>query len=141
MNSTKKKALSIIALLVLAGGAALFLWNNNSSEPTTTPAATETASTVRASITVDGATYNTEIAEGSTLLAFMEKTQEETAFSFTGKNTEGIGFFVEEINGVTSTSEERSFWAYYVNGQQAQVGVSDYIVQSGDTIEWKKETY
>ena len=49
----------------------------------------------------------------------------------------GIGEFVESISGIKPDSKH--FWAFYVNGQQSQVGASSYQMKSGDKIEWKLE--
>lgn len=47
--------------------------------------------------------------------------------------------FVNAINGIKPG--DRQFWAFYVNGQQAQVGAKEYQTKSTDTIEWKLEAY
>ena len=49
----------------------------------------------------------------------------------------GAGEFVSEINGVAPDANH--FWSFYVNGEQSQVGASQYITKSTDTIEWKLE--
>ncbi|MBI5466716.1 MAG: DUF4430 domain-containing protein [Candidatus Kerfeldbacteria bacterium] len=36
---------------------------------------------------------------------------------------------------------DRQFWAYYVNGKQADVGAKEYQTKNGDQIEWKLESY
>ena len=38
-------------------------------------------------------------------------------------------------------SSQHEFWAFYVNGQMAQVGPADYKTKAGDKIEWKIEKY
>ncbi len=53
------------------------------------------------------------------------------------KSFSGIGEFVESINNKKPESDE--FWAFYVNGKQAQVGAGDYKPVNGDSIEWKLE--
>ncbi len=54
------------------------------------------------------------------------------------KSFSGVGEFVESINGVKADGK-KEFWAFYLNGQQAQVGASDYKPKNGDVIEWKVE--
>lgn len=48
------------------------------------------------------------------------------------------GPYVDSINGVVGGTEGK-YWAFYVNGQMAQVGAADYITKVGDKIEWKFE--
>jgi len=47
--------------------------------------------------------------------------------------------FVQSINGIKP--EPNQFWAFYVNGAQAQVGAGSYITKDGDQIEWKLESF
>jgi len=49
--------------------------------------------------------------------------------------------FITAINGRMADENKREFWAFYVNGVQAQVGAGTYVVKNNDTIEWKIETY
>lgn len=51
---------------------------------------------------------------------------------------EGANAFVTAINGY-SPDIKKEFWAFYVNGQQAQVGAGSYITKDTDTIEWRLE--
>lgn len=48
--------------------------------------------------------------------------------------------FGELVTGIDGLSaEESNFWAFYINGEQAQVGAGDYQTKPEDTIEWKLE--
>lgn len=47
--------------------------------------------------------------------------------------------FVNAING--RKPGDREFWAFYVNGKQAEVGAKDYATKTSDEIEWKLETF
>ena len=47
--------------------------------------------------------------------------------------------FVNVIDGIKPSDHQ--FWAFYVNGKQAEVGAKDYQTKNGDAIEWKLETY
>ncbi len=70
--------------------------------------------------------------EGTTALVLLkQKYQVET------KEFSGLGEFVQSINGQQAGSD--NFWAMYVNGALSQVGASQYITKSNDTIEWKLE--
>lgn len=54
------------------------------------------------------------------------------------KDFSGLGEFVVSIDGVTP-DPNRSFWSFYVNGSQSQVGASQYQTKASDVIEWKIE--
>jgi len=49
--------------------------------------------------------------------------------------------FITAIDGRSAAESKREFWAFYVNGKQADVGAGSYILKNNDTIEWKIETY
>ncbi|MEK7104171.1 MAG: DUF4430 domain-containing protein, partial [Patescibacteria group bacterium] len=59
--------------------------------------------------------------------------------NFQGKTSLGLGFFVEEINGLKNNPNENVYWIYYINNKAAQVGVSNYILKPNDIINWKYE--
>ena len=67
----------------------------------------------------------------------MTKLKSEGEVSFSGKEYSSMGFFVEEINGVKNDNLAGKYWIYYINGQSAQVGISNYIIKPNDLIEWK----
>lgn len=46
------------------------------------------------------------------------------------------------VNAIDSIKAgDHQFWAFYVNGKQAEVGAKDYQTKTGDAIEWKLESY
>jgi hypothetical protein len=62
---------------------------------------------------------------------------ENNDFDFSGREHSGLGFFVEKINDKNNTNF--SYWIYYINDRQAEVGVSSYVLQDGDIINWRLE--
>jgi len=64
---------------------------------------------------------------------------EKKPFAFTSKEYAGLGHFVESINGIKNNPQENKYWIYYINGQSAPVGISQYVLKKGDVIEWKFE--
>lgn len=48
-----------------------------------------------------------------------------------------LGAFVTSIDGVEPDSKH--FWAFYVDGQLAQVSASTYVTKNSEVIEWKLE--
>lgn len=59
----------------------------------------------------------------------------KASYNVETKTYDGIGEMVTGINGVTPDSKH--FWAFYVNGEQAQVGAGQYVTKSGDKVSWK----
>jgi len=47
--------------------------------------------------------------------------------------------FVTAIDGTKPGNQQ--FWAFYVNGKQAEVGAKDYQTHNTDSVEWKLEAY
>ena len=83
--------------------------------------------------------YELKINEGSNVFDLMQQLQNEKKdeFSFKYKEYLDMGVFIYEINGIEGKSGE--YWIYYVNGKEASVGVSTYILKEGDSILWKQE--
>lgn len=83
--------------------------------------------------------YELEISENINVFEAMKKLQDDKKgeFSFHYKEYPGMGAFVNEINGIKGKSG--AYWIYYVNGKEASVGVSSYILKEGDSILWKQE--
>ncbi len=76
-----------------------------------------------------------EIEENQTALSLLTKTN-KVEMTGTGKNA-----FITSINDRVADKNKHEFWAFYVNGKQAQVGAGSYILHPADKIEWKIETY
>lgn len=55
------------------------------------------------------------------------------------KEFPGLGFFVEEINGIKNNPQTNEYWIYYINGASAQIGISQYKIKNNDLITWKYE--
>jgi hypothetical protein len=130
--------LALVAIVVVVG-AGWYLFGGSNS-PQTLPVDDQQQvqqEELAAVVEVGDERYPIAVAQGTTALGAMEVAQRETAFDFAGTAYEGLGFFVQEVNGTASTTDH--FWIYYINGEEAQVGVSDYIVQEGDVITWLYE--
>jgi hypothetical protein len=48
-----------------------------------------------------------------------------------------LGYFVQSISGRRGDDE---YWSFYVNGDLAKVGVSSYVLDPGDKVEWRLES-
>lgn len=96
---------------------------------------------INATLLIPGQTYNTTIPEGKNVYELMtfisSDNEEDSRFTFQEREHQGLGYFVYEINGIKGKSG--AYWIYYINGKEANVGISKYIVKNGDVIEWKQE--
>ena len=68
---------------------------------------------------------------------FMNNLRNEGKINFSDKNYISMGKFIVSINGIENNGEQN--WIYYVNGVEAQVGVSNYKIKQGDIVSWKFE--
>lgn len=80
--------------------------------------------------------YSVKTEKGVSVYDVM-KDAENDGFSFKVKEYPSMGFFVEEINGIKNG--DGGYWIYYVNGVEASVGISNYVIKDGDIINWKFE--
>ncbi|MBI2098684.1 MAG: DUF4430 domain-containing protein [Candidatus Wildermuthbacteria bacterium] len=94
---------------------------------------------IRATFLAVGQEYEVWLPEGATAYDLMASAAESSEFEFRGRNFWEMGFFVEEINGIVQDRKEKMYWIYYINGEKALVGVSQYVIQTNDVIEWKYE--
>ena len=67
----------------------------------------------------------------------MTELQKEGKINFKEKKYPGMGKLMEEINGVKNSGDKN--WIYYVNNKKANIGVSNYKINKGDTVSWKYE--
>jgi len=49
------------------------------------------------------------------------------------------GSFVTSIDGIANTDD--TFWMFYVGGELASTGASDYSTKNGEKIEWRYEKF
>ena len=75
------------------------------------------------------------ISRGSTALDLLKK------ISKVQMKGEGANAFITSINGRAADDIKKEFWAFYINGKQAEVGAGSYVLKDNDKIEWKLETY
>ncbi len=61
------------------------------------------------------------------------------SFLFETKDYGSMGLFIESINGLKNNNQTGEYWIYYVNGESAKIGISNYIVKPGDIIKWSYE--
>jgi hypothetical protein len=90
---------------------------------------------------VNGEEYTVEYREKMTVYDLMQilASSSQKPFIFSTKEYTGMGKFVDEINGIKNDNQKGLYWIYYMNGEPAKIGISNYIIHQGDTIEWKYE--
>jgi urease gamma subunit len=49
--------------------------------------------------------------------------------------------FINGVNDMVADPDKKEFIGIYVNGEMAMVGANDLVVNSGDEVEFKKETW
>ena len=92
-----------------------------------------------ATLQVLGTTHKITLAENSTVADLMNKAKSENLITFETKEYPSLGLFVLSINGVKSNDTPGYNWTYYINGERAPVGISNYIVKENDVISWTYE--
>lgn len=125
-------------------GAAIFTVKIDKPEveiiPGSNLARIERDNLIKAVIETPDLTYDVLVPEGSTVFDLMIKADSQyDDFSFKGREFSGLGFFVEQINGLAQDKEKGFYWIYYVNGKKAPVGISQYKLKNNDIITWKYE--
>lgn len=93
--------------------------------------------TIKTFLEVNLVRHESEITGEVSVYDFMSKLRNEGKIYFTEKNYVGMGKLILSINGLKSNGDRT--WIYYVNGQKAQVGVSNYKINPGDVVSWKYE--
>lgn len=76
-------------------------------------------------------------APGTTFYDALVQARNAGAIDFSGKHYPVLGFFVTDIGTLHAGGDLDLL--YYINGVEATVGVSAYMLKNGDRIEWKLE--
>ena len=149
MRKNKSYIYIILIALCILGSYFIFA-NSKNSKLSPTPGVGEMKSETviqkdaaenEVTLLVQNKTYTIEIKAGNTVYDAMT-TLEDTKginFAFHAKEYSSLGNFVDEINGIKGTPSK--YWIYYINGKEASVGVSKYVLKSGDVISWKQEAF
>jgi len=112
------------------------------AEENQTAVATSTPSAIvgeKHSLKVGDKEYDTTLPVNSTVYELMLTLKQDGQLDFKGKDSAGLGFFVEEINGLKNDPANNTYWIYYVNGRAGQIGISFYHLKANDIISWKYE--
>lgn len=95
--------------------------------------------TIPITIAIEDTTFQIQVKPNATVYEAMLALQQENKITFSVKNFSSLGYFVEEINGKKNSPRTGFYWTYYINNQEAKLGISNYIIRSNDIIVWKYE--
>lgn len=115
---------------------------NPNPAPSTTPTSQspkEISETIPITLIISDTPYQTQASPNSTAYQVMDALRQENKISFSTKNFSGLGHFVQEINSIKNSPSTGFYWTFYINNQEAKVGISNYIVKPNDTLTWKFE--
>lgn len=114
------------------------------SPTTTNPESKESLKTadqnpVAVSIEINDQKYPLSVPEKSTAYDAMNKLVADKKITAVFNKFSGLGYFVDEIDGIKTDKSQGKYWIYYLNGKPAQLGISQYILKKNDSITWKYE--
>ena len=82
-------------------------------------------------------TYDISFIENEsvyTLLTRLKSQNSNFSVDFQEYDFNGVkSYFITSMNGVTPDLS-KSFWKFQVNGNDSPVGIGDYIIQNGDSV-------
>jgi len=129
----------ILLLVVVAAALTLVFWPNSVTEPEMEiqdglPVAIRVG---LETLPTSSRIYTATVTKGSNVLDLMENLRDTQGFEFTTQEFEGLGMFVDTVDGVQPS--DNKYWVYYVNEESATVGVEDYILEEDDMVRWALE--
>ncbi|KAH9495960.1 hypothetical protein Btru_012222 [Bulinus truncatus] len=76
------------------------------------------------------------------LLFFLEKAATlVTGFKFTSTYYAGLGYFIDSINGIQSSVQDKTFWHISSGGVALTCGASSYVPEDGEKLLFNFTTY
>lgn len=141
----KSLALPLIALLVIAGLGYGYVTKSlpfiNTEEDVVEEQVEEShlaATLVVNSPEAEVKEYELDVHDGESafdVLKELQRTSEDFSFAFSESD---FGAYITGVNGY-SPDASTHFWKVVVNGEDSQVGVSDLMLEEGDTLEFVVE--
>ena len=93
---------------------------------------------INISLSAGNSSYSIAVPRGATAYDAMTAVAAENSnFTFKSKLYSGLGYFIQEINSVPNAGGK--YWTLYINGKYSNVGASQYVLMSGDKVEWRFE--
>lgn len=134
----RKIFIGIGTLIILIAGIGLFHRSFKSNLMVDkSPSAKISEVTVTQTLQLPGGdkTVNNTQPLGKTALELLQSTAQVEM------KGEGVNAYVTGIDGKKADDSKKEFWAFYVNGKQAEVGAGSYTLRDGDKILWKIASY
>lgn len=144
-DSSKKSLMAVITILFIALSVStgVFLLQDNKESNNDSKNQIETQEEVLSETTSklidikinngnEEKTYSANFEEGENVFDLLEGLQEENEDFTFGYEEYEFGAMIKSINN--QEPDDSHFWKLQINGEDAQVGVSDYIVQQDDQI-------
>jgi len=141
-NNTKFIASVLIAVGILVFVSILFLKNKTiplSQKESVSEQISQVSNkkNVVINLVVENKNIHVVVPYGSSLYDALVIAQQNGQINFSGKSYPSLGFFVTDIDALHSGGGKNLI--YYINGAEAQVGISSYVPADGDIISWKLE--
>ena len=150
-----KKLLSLMLCLVLIAATALLATACDNYILNLLGYGQETTAETTTEGTIDGGTEAPVVKKSFTFIV-VDKDGKETSFSIsTDKSTVGdallaegliegengaYGLYVKKVNGITADYDtDKTYWAFYINGEYAMSGVDATEIVEGATYSFKVE--
>jgi hypothetical protein len=151
MKNKKIKIIIVVIIALILLGLFFLIPQGVPKQQTTNPPAvpenlnpnttennpTSQTKTIETVLEINGVKYEDTITQKMSVYDFMNQLRTEGKINFTEQNYIGMGKFIESINEIKNNNSQS--WIYYVNGVEAQVGVSNYKINPGDVVSWKYE--
>lgn len=103
------------------------------------PTSTTPTETIPVKFKITDKEYEINIKPGASAYEAMDTLRKSNQISFSTKVFSGLGQFVEEVDGIKNSPSTGFYWTFYINNQEAKVGISNYTIKPNDLITWKYE--
>lgn len=140
------KLLSLLLCIVLTVAMALFTIGCNDNNKETTPNVEQPK--VEATVMGEGATVFdfTVTDKDGNITAFEIHTDKTIVgdalleLGLIAGDAGDYGLYVKKVNGITADYDvDKTYWAFYINGEYAMSGVDMTTITAGDTYSFKVE--
>ncbi len=138
-KKAQKTLIIIFGLLITFVGVAFVLTGTKQTNNTQTPSSFA-VNTSDVKVLVEGKEYKTSYKQNETALELVTRLQAENGFKFE-KQGEGEDAFLTSVNGRAADQAKREFWKILIDGKDATVGIGTLVVEAGDVLEFKIDTY
>ena len=141
MSKYGKQILSITLILVI-GLIVGSIWQQSQADKSPQPAGVEEGLSPTIDLAINFGDGNTSIYKdtkftaGETLFDVMLEKTEEEDLVLKYEEYGDLGALITQIGNDQNGIDDK-FWQFWVNGKYSQVGVSYYVVQGSDIIEWR----